>query len=95
MRTAMLFPLVTLGAFTLSPALTRADADQRNTPVAIAVAPAVVPGCLSATGSRLPQKDTRCAAFGHSYTEQDLRRTGMTSVGDALSRLDPAITVRR
>ena len=93
MHRATLFPVVILGAFTLSPAATRADPDQHNAPTVAAVPSP--PSCLRVTGSRIPQKATECAGFGRSYSEQDLNQTGLTSVGDALGHLDPSITVRK
>ena len=51
------------------------------------------PACLS-TGSRIPQGQNSCAAFGQSYTEEQLRQTGRWEVGPALQTLDPAVTVR-
>jgi hypothetical protein len=88
-----LLGLVTLGAFVLGPALAGANDNPQKSPVA-ASAPAS-PGCLTVTGSRLPQKAPQCAGFGRSYTDQDLSQTGLTSVGDALGHLDPAITVHK
>lgn len=49
--------------------------------------------CL-ATGSRIPLSPGDCAAFGRSYSDEQLRQTGQTEVGPALQMLDPDITVR-
>jgi ketosteroid isomerase-like protein len=35
------------------------------------------------------------SATGHSYTDGDIKRTGASSVGDALRLLDPSITIHR
>jgi hypothetical protein len=51
------------------------------------------PSCLTDTGSRLGGKGT-CRGTGRSYTSDDLKRTGKTTVGGALPLLDPSITVR-
>jgi hypothetical protein len=92
MNMATLLSVVLLGACVLSPAPARADPNQHNAP-AVATVPAS-PNCPKATGSRLPHETTQCAAFGRSYTGEDLKQTGKTSLGDALRMLDPAITVR-
>jgi hypothetical protein len=52
-------------------------------------------GCASDSGSGIPARPGNCAAFGHSYTQEDLRRTGATTVGGALGQLDPTISVTR
>ena len=51
-------------------------------------------GCVSGTGSRIAAPGN-CAGFGHTYTQEDIHRTGTTTVGDALRELDPTITVTR
>lgn len=50
------------------------------------------PSCLTHTGSRIGGKG-KCRGTGRSYTGEDLKRTGATTVGDALPLLDPSITV--
>jgi hypothetical protein len=50
------------------------------------------PGCLTHTGSRIGGKE-KCRGTGRSYTGDDLKRTGATTVGGALPLLDPSITV--
>ena len=50
------------------------------------------PSCLTQTGSRISAKG-KCRATGRSYTSDDIRRTGATTVGEALPLLDPSITV--
>jgi hypothetical protein len=60
-------------------------------PIASTAAPN--PNCLTSTGSRIPVTGTDCAATGRVYSNQDLQRTGATSVAGALPLLDPALTV--
>jgi hypothetical protein len=48
-------------------------------------------GCV-ATGSRVPRDKNECAAFGRSYSGDDLQRTGHIDTARALQSLDPAIT---
>ncbi len=93
MNVNTLLSTVVLGAFLLNPVPSRADPDPPHGAV-VATVPAH-PNCLQATGSRIPQKAAECAGFGRSYSEQDLRQTGVISLGDALTRLDPAVTVGR
>jgi hypothetical protein len=51
--------------------------------------------CTPGSDSRLPASDRICPEFGHSWTSQDIQRTGATTVGDALRLLDPTLTVHR
>jgi hypothetical protein len=51
------------------------------------------PFCLTDTGSRLPPGKDGCRGIGRSFTDEDISRTGKTNAGDALSQLDPSITV--
>jgi hypothetical protein len=51
------------------------------------------PTCLSATGN--PAAGGTCGGYGRSYSNDDIRHTGATTVGDALQLLDPSITVHR
>jgi len=53
------------------------------------------PACLTQTGSRIAAQNTDCAAFGRSYSREDIDRTGSTTAGDALRLMDPSITVHR
>jgi hypothetical protein len=94
MNTVTLLSAMLLGSMLLNPGAARADPNQNNGAVAATV-PSPPPGCIQGTGSLIPQKTARCAAFGRSYSGEDLRKTGTTSLGDALRMLDPAITVRR
>jgi hypothetical protein len=77
-----------LGAIAAATLAACASTSGTTKPVA-AAAPA---GCVRDTGSRIPAPQG-CAAFGSTYTQQDLARTGQTMVGDALGLLDPTITV--
>ncbi len=53
------------------------------------------PGCIRDTGTHIPDKDRHCLAVpGRSYDQEDIRRTGATTVGGALDKLDPSISVR-
>jgi hypothetical protein len=49
--------------------------------------------CAPQSDSRLPASDRKCPQFGHSWSSQDIQRTGATTVGDALRLLDPTLTV--
>jgi hypothetical protein len=51
------------------------------------------PTCLTATGN--PAASGACRGYGRSFSSDDIRRTGATTVGDALPLLDPSITVHR
>jgi len=57
-------------------------------------ASAVGPGCVSDTGSRLARSQPPCSTPGRAYSGDDLQRTGEINVGDALQKLDPAVTVQ-
>jgi hypothetical protein len=52
-------------------------------------------GCVPATATRLPISPQECAAFGRTYTQEDIRRTGSADTAQALRLLDPAITVKQ
>jgi hypothetical protein len=45
------------------------------------------------TGSRLPGGPACVASPCRTYTQDDIQRTGQTTVAGALSLLDPAVTV--
>ena len=51
--------------------------------------------CLSTTGTRIPLREHECAAFGRSYTGEEIRNTGATTVDEALRLLDPSFTIHR
>lgn len=51
------------------------------------------PACLTQTGNLVAGKAAGCSAFGRSYSNDDIRRTGSMTVGEALPLLDPSITV--
>jgi hypothetical protein len=91
---AMLAPMAAL------PALARQDpAAAGSTPASAGAASPRArdwPGCIRDTGTHVPAKDRHCLAVpGRSYDSDDIRRTGATTVGDALDKLDPSISVRR
>jgi hypothetical protein len=52
------------------------------------------PDCLTGTASRIPATSPNCIASGRSYSSEDIRRTGATSVGGAMRLLDPSVTVQ-
>jgi outer membrane cobalamin receptor len=47
--------------------------------------------CPDATATRIKRPHTRCSAPGRVYSREDLERTGATTAGGALSKLDPSI----
>ncbi|MFQ6310158.1 hypothetical protein [Lysobacter capsici] len=48
--------------------------------------------CLRQTGSRIQSKSKQdCAAYGRSYSRDDLNGIGEVDVASALRRLDPAV----
>lgn len=53
------------------------------------------PACMSETGSRLPSSgaNANCSALAHSYSSDDIDRTGATTTGGALRLLDPSLTI--
>jgi hypothetical protein len=53
------------------------------------------PACPPQSSSRIAASPANCAGFDHSYSSDDITRTGATTTGDALRLLDPAITVHR
>jgi hypothetical protein len=50
-------------------------------------------GCLRETGSRISTAGAACSGFGHSYSGDDIDRTGSSTVGGSLRLLDPSLTV--
>lgn len=51
--------------------------------------------CLQTTGSLIPAKQGSCLAVpGRSYSRQDLQNTGEPTLGPALQKLDPSVTIR-
>ena len=64
------------------------------TPGPRAVPPLGSRQCIRDTGSLIPPPKGQCLPVaGSSYSQEDIRRTGATSVGQALRMLDPAVTV--
>jgi hypothetical protein len=58
------------------------------------------PNCVTETGSRLAPAETGsraptrgCRLPGRTITGEDISRTGQLDLGNALSQLDPSITV--
>lgn len=50
--------------------------------------------CIRDTGSHIPPPKGQCLPVaGNSYDQQDIQRTGATTVGGALQMLDPSVTV--
>jgi hypothetical protein len=57
-------------------------------------ASAIPPGwCATAEGKALRPGSIGCDSLSKTYSGDELRATGMTRIGDALSMLDPDITV--
>lgn len=51
--------------------------------------------CLQTTGSLIPAKNGRCLTVpGRSYSRQDILNTGETTMGPALQKLDPSVTIQ-
>jgi hypothetical protein len=55
-------------------------------------APVPPAGCVASTATRLPVDPKDCAGFGNTWTSKDIKSTGSTDVGQALSTLDPSVT---
>jgi hypothetical protein len=49
--------------------------------------------CRAPSDARQLGSDRRCPYFGHTWTREDLERTGATTVADALRELDPSVTI--
>ena len=80
------------------PLCAAACANSRTTPdtakpMAAATAQQPPAGCVAATATRIPVSPKDCAAFGRSWTEQDIKGTGATDAAQALRQLDPTLTV--
>lgn len=60
---------------------------------------AVDVNCVRETGTRMASKarrgDPKACQPGRAYDRGDIERTGATSLGEALQRLDPGVTIRR
>lgn len=51
--------------------------------------------CIQSTGSLIPAKPGHCLPVaGRSYGRQDIQNTGEPTLGPALEKLDPSVTVR-
>jgi hypothetical protein len=58
-----------------------------------ASADAANPNCPTATGSAIPSTAGNCSTAGHSYSNEDIQRTGATSLAGALSTMSPSLQV--
>jgi hypothetical protein len=48
--------------------------------------------CSQPTGTRIPLKGKECSSIvGRVYTKEDIDRTGATTAGEALRKLDPIV----
>jgi hypothetical protein len=52
------------------------------------------PACQTETTRRVGVNGTNCIAFGRSYTENDIKRTGATNAADALRLLDSSVWIQ-
>lgn len=50
-------------------------------------------GCVPSTATRIPLSPGECAGFGHTWTQEDIKRTGASDSGQALRLLDPTLSV--
>ncbi len=51
--------------------------------------------CLQSTGSLIPAGHRDCLGVpGRSYSRQDIQNTGEPTLGPALQKLDPSVTIR-
>ena len=56
--------------------------------------PASTPGCVHDTGTRIKSATNGCSISpGHSYSKDDLDRTGRSTAAGALRNLDPSLTI--
>ena len=91
--TALLTKLL-IGALLVLPlAACTTPSATREPPKSASLAPARTRGCVPDTATRIPVKETDCAGFGRTYTQQDLQRTGQPDTAQALRLLDPSLTV--
>ena len=63
-------------------------------PAQTAAAAKVPVGCVPETASRIPPSAQTCAGFGHTWTQDDISRTGQPDAGGALKLLDPSLTIQ-
>jgi outer membrane cobalamin receptor len=47
--------------------------------------------CPDSTASRIKRRSGKCMSPGRVYTRDDIERTGATTTGDALTKLDPSL----
>jgi hypothetical protein len=50
-------------------------------------------GCVAQTGTMMKVPANACTAFGHTYTREDIDRTGSTTLAEGLRVLDPSVTI--
>jgi hypothetical protein len=87
--TAMLHKLVIATGFALTLAACA------STPPPAPTAAKAPTGCVPQTASRLPASDpSTCAGFGHSWSQDDINRTGQSDAAGALRQLDPTLTIK-
>jgi hypothetical protein len=88
---AMLNRLLLGAGLTIALAACASTPPPQPTQTAAAKAPT---GCVPETATRIPASNPNtCAGFGHSWTQQDISRTGQPDPGAALRMLDPSMTV--
>ena len=90
MRRHMISRIASFSASAAALALAACASTSASAPdkLAAATSPA---GCVRDTGSRL-SAPSGCKAFGRSYSQEDIARTGQPSASGALALLDPTIT---
>ena len=91
--TALLTKLLIGALLALPLAACTTPSATREPPKSASLAPARTRGCVPDTATRIPVKETDCAGFGRTYTQQDLQRTGQPDTAQALRLLDPSLTV--
>ena len=64
------------------------------TPKVAATAEGPPAGCVADTATRIPASSGTCAAFGHTWTQTDIKSTGASDTGQALRNLDPTLTIK-
>jgi hypothetical protein len=50
-------------------------------------------GCVTQSGSAIPQTGTACIGPGRSYSRTDIDHTGETTLAGALRILDPTVNI--
>jgi hypothetical protein len=70
-----------------------ACATTASTPKTAADAGKPPAGCVAQTGTMIKVPPTACTGPGNTYSQEDIDRTGRTTVAGALQTLDPSITI--